>query len=53
MEIEEAEVERRIEQFKEAARSAGVKLTHQRLEIFRAVVSSEEHPCAVDGDKAE
>lgn len=48
MEVEKAEVERRFEQFKEAARSAGVKLTHQRLEIFRAVASSEKHPSAED-----
>lgn len=48
MEIEKAEIERRFEQFKAAARSAGVKLTHQRLEIFRAVASSEEHPSAED-----
>lgn len=38
------EVERRLEQFKAAARKAGAKLTHQRLEIFRAVASSDEHP---------
>jgi Fur family peroxide stress response transcriptional regulator len=40
------EVERRVEHFKEAARKAGVKLTHQRLEIFREVASSVEHPSA-------
>ena len=39
-------VERRLEQFKAAARTAGVKLTHQRLEIFREVASSLEHPDA-------
>jgi Fur family transcriptional regulator, peroxide stress response regulator len=38
------EVERRVEQFKSVAKAAGVKLTHQRLEIFRAVLSSVEHP---------
>jgi len=40
------EVERRIERFKASAREAGVKLTHQRLEIFREVASSLEHPDA-------
>jgi Fur family peroxide stress response transcriptional regulator len=46
LEIDETEVERRVETFKEAARKAGVKLTHQRLEIFREVAASREHPSA-------
>ncbi|MBD3368401.1 MAG: transcriptional repressor [Candidatus Eisenbacteria bacterium] len=40
------EVERRVERFKETARTAGIKLTHQRLEIFREVASSVDHPSA-------
>ena len=44
--IADSEIERRIERFKAAAREAGVKLTHQRLEIFREVASSLEHPDA-------
>lgn len=40
------EVTRRVMQFKAAARDAGLKLTHQRLEIFREVASSLEHPDA-------
>jgi Fur family peroxide stress response transcriptional regulator len=44
--VESIKVERRIEQFKSAAKEAGVKLTHQRLEIFREVASSLEHPNA-------
>jgi len=44
--VDRHEVERRIERFKSVARGAGVKLTHQRLEIFRAVASSAEHPSA-------
>jgi Fur family peroxide stress response transcriptional regulator len=44
--VESQEVERRLERFKSVARGAGVKLTHQRLEIFRAVASSVEHPSA-------
>jgi Fur family peroxide stress response transcriptional regulator len=43
---EDQEVERRLEQFKSAAKEAGIKLTHQRLEIFRAAASSVEHPSA-------
>ena len=39
-------VEHRLEQLKAAAKDAGVKLTHQRLEIFREVASSLEHPDA-------
>jgi Fur family peroxide stress response transcriptional regulator len=44
--VEDSRVERRLEQFKAAAREAGVKLTHQRLEIFREVASSADHPDA-------
>jgi Fur family transcriptional regulator, peroxide stress response regulator len=44
--VEDQEVERRLEQFKSAAKEAGIKLTHQRLEIFRAAASSVEHPSA-------
>jgi len=46
MKVGASEVERRIELFKEAAKKAGVKLTYQRLEIFRAVASSADHPSA-------
>ena len=46
MKVDKSEVERRVEHFKEAARQAGVKLTHQRLEIFREVAASLEHPSA-------
>jgi Fur family peroxide stress response transcriptional regulator len=46
MEIGKTEIERRLERFKEVARRVGVKFTPQRLEIFRAVASSVEHPSA-------
>ena len=46
MNLREQEVERRLDRFKSVAKRAGVKLTHQRLEIFRAVASSVEHPSA-------
>ena len=46
MKVEDHEVERRIEQFKAASKEAGIKLTHQRLEIFREVAASLEHPDA-------
>ncbi len=46
MALEHEEVERRLEQFKSVAKLADIKLTHQRLVIFRAVASSESHPSA-------
>ena len=46
MGIEDVEVERRLERFRTASRETGVKLTHQRLEIFREVASSLDHPDA-------
>ena len=44
--VDRLTVDRRGERFKSAAAAAGVKLTHQRLEIFREVASSVEHPDA-------
>jgi len=44
--MEKRAVEKRIEQFRAAAREAGLKLTHQRIEIFREVASSVDHPDA-------
>jgi Fur family peroxide stress response transcriptional regulator len=38
--------EQRLEHLKATAKEAGVKLTHQRLEIFRELAASEEHPDA-------
>jgi Fur family peroxide stress response transcriptional regulator len=39
-------VDRLLRQFRAAIRQSGVKLTQQRLEIFREVASSQEHPDA-------
>jgi len=36
----------RLEHVKAAAKEAGIKLTHQRLEIFRELAVTEEHPDA-------
>jgi Fur family peroxide stress response transcriptional regulator len=44
--IDDVEVESRLENLKAACRKAGVKLTHQRLEIFRELAASLEHPSA-------
>jgi Fur family transcriptional regulator, peroxide stress response regulator len=46
MNVAKAEVARRLDGFKAACKQAGVKLTHQRLEIFREVAASLEHPDA-------
>lgn len=46
MKVEDAEVGRRLDHFKALAREAGVKLTHQRFEIFREIAASLEHPDA-------
>jgi Fur family transcriptional regulator, peroxide stress response regulator len=44
--VSPAEVERRMESFKAAAKAAAVKLTHQRIETFREVAASLSHPDA-------
>lgn len=41
-----SETNLRIEQFHQAARQAGIRLTPQRLEIFRLVAKSKSHPDA-------
>ena len=43
---EQTRIERRLEHLKAVAKAAGVKLTHQRLEIFRELARTEEHPDA-------
>jgi Fur family peroxide stress response transcriptional regulator len=40
------EVTRRMARFERVCRDAGVRLTHQRMEIFRAVARSSDHPDA-------
>jgi Fur family peroxide stress response transcriptional regulator len=40
------EIERRMMHFEQVCRSASVKLTHQRMEIFRQVAQSNDHPDA-------
>jgi Fur family transcriptional regulator, peroxide stress response regulator len=43
---ERAPSERRLGHLKATAKKVGVKLTHQRLEIFRELAGTEEHPDA-------
>ena len=40
------EIERRMKHFEQVFRSEGVKLTHQRMEIFRQVARTGDHPDA-------
>ena len=42
----EREIARRMERLEEVCRDAGVRLTPQRLEIFRAVAQTGDHPTA-------
>lgn len=46
MKVGPDEVRRRVNAFREATRASGVKLTHQRLEIFEEIAGSSEHPSA-------
>ena len=46
MKIDKAEVERRMKHFEAVCRDEGVKLTHQRIEIFREIAQTGDHPDA-------
>ena len=46
MKIDLQHVEQRMADFEEACRKSGVKLTHQRMEIFREMVQASDHPDA-------
>ena len=46
MNITIQELDRRMEHFETVCRREGVKLTHQRMEIFREVAHTEDHPDA-------
>ena len=48
MDITRIELEERLARFEKACRSAGAKLTHQRLEIYREVARRGDHPNAED-----
>jgi Fur family peroxide stress response transcriptional regulator len=42
----EPQIDRRLESFMQRCRDEGLKLTHQRIEIYRELVSTEDHPDA-------
>lgn len=44
--VDKEEIRKRMDLFADSCREAGIKLTHQRLEIFREVAQSEGHPDA-------
>ena len=46
MKVSPGDLQQRMNSLKEGLREAGVKLTHQRLEIFREVALSDNHPDA-------
>jgi len=44
--VSENDLEQRMSRFEEACRKSGAKLTHQRMEIFREVAKTGDHPDA-------
>lgn len=44
--IDQQEIENRVEDFQSVCRQKGVKLTHQRFEIFREIAAAKDHPDA-------
>jgi Fur family peroxide stress response transcriptional regulator len=46
MTVSKVEVERRVQTFVQTCRRQGMKITHQRREIFRELAASTEHPDA-------
>ncbi len=46
MKTGQAEINRMVEDFRQHCRQRGIKVTHQRTEVFRELASSSEHPDA-------
>lgn len=44
--VESNIIESRVKRFEETCRAKGLKITHQRLEVFRELAASVEHPSA-------
>lgn len=44
MKLSRTEIEQRMARFEQTCRRSGAKLTHQRIEIFREVAQSGDHP---------
>ncbi len=46
MKVPQNDIEKRMARFNETCRKSGAKLTHQRMEIFREVAQTGDHPDA-------
>jgi Fur family transcriptional regulator, peroxide stress response regulator len=46
MAISKAEIERRMRRFTETCQANGLKITHQRTEVFHELAGTEDHPDA-------
>ena len=46
MTVSKVEIERRMRRFTEVCRTCGLKITHQRMEVFRQLAGTEDHPDA-------
>ena len=46
MKVPPEDIERRMARFEKVCRNSGAKLTHQRMEIFREVAQTGDHPDA-------
>ncbi len=46
MKVKKKDVEQRMKNFETICRDEGIKLTHQRIEIFREVAQTADHPDA-------
>ena len=46
MKVSKEDIEQRMARFEEVCRNSGAKLTHQRMEIFRDVAQTGDHPDA-------
>lgn len=44
--VSKAEIKRRMQRFEQVCRQQGLKVTHQRMEIFRELAGTNEHPDA-------
>lgn len=46
MGVPKAELKRRIERFEQVCRQTGLRATHQRMEVYRELAATDEHPDA-------
>ncbi|MDI6448568.1 Fur family transcriptional regulator [Anaerobaca lacustris] len=46
MAVSKSEIERRMRRFAETCQAGGLKLTHQRMEVFRELAGTDDHPDA-------